>query len=152
MIDYDWTPLIGEKQNQIYREIKKFCKTLWLPVYDQKKQEWFFRHILLRKAYFTDEMMILLSFNPEYFDKNTKLDKTEKLSILKDFFKKLAERYSEIKSIYFSHNPNKADVAIWDLELIYGKNSIKEKILWLEFEISPTSFFQTNSAWAEKLY
>ena len=148
----DLTPLIDEKQNQIYREIKKFCKTLGLPVYDQKKQEWFFRHILLRKAYFTDEMMILLSFNPEYFDKNTKLDKTEKLSILKDFFEKLAERYSEIKSIYFSHNPNKADVAIWDLELIYGKNSIKEKILWLEFEISPTSFFQTNSAWAEKLY
>ena len=75
VIDYDWTPLIDEKQNQIYREIKKFCKTLWLPVYDQKKQEWFFRHILLRKAYFTNEMMILLSFNPEYFDKNTKLDK-----------------------------------------------------------------------------
>lgn len=152
VIDYDWTPLIDEKQNQIYREIKKFCKTLGLPVYDQKKQEWFFRHILLRKAYFTDEMMILLSFNPEYFDKNTKLDKAEKLNILKEFFIKLAEKYSKIKSIYFSHNPNKADVAIWDLELIYGKNSIKEKILWLEFEISPTSFFQTNSAWAEKLY
>ena len=152
VIDYDWTPLIDEKQNQIYREIKKFCKTLGLPVYDQKKQEWFFRHILLRKAYFTDEMMILLSFNPEYFDKNTKLDKAEKLNILKEFFIKLAEKYSKIKSIYFSHNPNKADVAIWDLELIYGKNTIKEKILWLEFEISPTSFFQTNSAWAEKLY
>jgi hypothetical protein len=29
--------------------------------------------------------MLLLSFNPEYFDKNTKLDKTEKLNLIKDF-------------------------------------------------------------------
>lgn len=152
VIDYEGTPLIDEIQNEIYREIKKFCKTLWLPVYDQKKQEGFFRHILIRKTYFTNEMMILLSFNPEYFEKNTKLDKSEKLNILKDFFFNLSEKYLEIKSIYFSHNPNKADTAIWDLELIYGEKTISEKILWLEFEISPTSFFQTNSAWAEKLY
>ena len=74
VIDYEGTPLIDEKQNEIYREIKKFCKTLGLPVYDQKKQEWFFRHILIRKTFFTNEMMILLSFNPEYFDKNKKLN------------------------------------------------------------------------------
>ena len=86
VIDYDGSPLIDEEQNEIYREIKKFCKTVWLPVYDQKKQEWFFRHILLRKAYFTKEIMVLLSFNPEYFEKNKKLNKAEKLSILKDFF------------------------------------------------------------------
>ena len=152
VIDYEGTPLIDEKQNEIYREIKKFCKTLGLPVYDQKKQEWFFRHILIRKTFFTNEMMILLSFNPEYFDKNKKLNFQEKLQILKDFFLKMAEKNPEIKSIYFSHNPNKADVAIWDLELIFGEKTIKEKILWLNFEISPTSFFQTNSAWAEKLY
>jgi hypothetical protein len=57
-------------------------------------------------------MMILLSFNPEYFDKNKKLNFQEKLQILKDFFLKMAEKNPEIKSIYFSHNPNKADVAI----------------------------------------
>ena len=152
VIDYDGSPLIDEEQNEIYREIKKFCKTMWLPVYDQKRQEWFFRHILLRKAYFTKEIMVLLSFNPEYFEKNKKLNKAEKLSILKDFFVNLSLKYPNIKSIYFSHNPNKSDTSIWDLELIYGEKTIKEKILWLTFEISPTSFFQTNSAWAEKLY
>ncbi len=150
--DMEWSPLIDETQNEIFRVIKKFSKTLWLPVYDQMTQEWFFRHILIRKTFFTDEMMILLSFNPEYFDKNTKLDKNEKLWIIKDFFIELAKKYTLIKSIYFSHNPNKADVCIWDLELIYGAPTIKEKILDLNFNISPTSFFQTNSSWAEKLY
>jgi len=43
------------------------------------RQEGFFRHIMIRRTHFADELMILLSFNPEYFEKNTKLDKEEKL-------------------------------------------------------------------------
>jgi len=150
--DFEWAPLIDELQNEIFREIKKYTKTLWLPVYDQMRQEWFFRHLLIRRTHFWDEMMILLSFNPDYFTKNTKLDLKEKLELIKTFLINLAGKYNVIKSIYFSHNPNKADVAIWDLELIYWNKTITERILWLDFEISPTSFFQTNSSWAEKLY
>ncbi len=150
--DFEWAPLIDELQNEIFREIKKYTKTLWLPVYDQMRQEWFFRHLLIRRTHFWDEIMILLSFNPDYFTKNTKLDLKEKLELIKNFLINLADKYNIIKSIYFSHNPNKADVAIWDLELIYWNKTITEKILWLNFEISPTSFFQTNSSWAEKLY
>jgi tRNA/tmRNA/rRNA uracil-C5-methylase (TrmA/RlmC/RlmD family) len=43
-------------------------------------------------------------------------------------------------------------VCIWDLELIYWKSTIIENLQWLSFNISPTSFFQTNSAGADKLY
>ena len=150
--DMEGCPLIDEEQNEIYREIKVFSKTIWLPVYDQKTQKWFFRHIMLRKTYFTKEMMILLSFNPNYFDDKPNLDKKEKLEIIKEFLINLAKKYPIIKSIYFSHNPNKADVCIGDLELIYWEKTIKEKLQWLFFNISPTSFFQTNSAWADKLY
>ncbi|MBT3729169.1 hypothetical protein HOF65_05490 [bacterium] len=67
---------------------------------------------MIRRTHFADEMMILLSFNPEYFEKNTKLDKDEKLRLIKEFLVSLASKYSIIKSIYFSHNPNKADVCI----------------------------------------
>ncbi|MDR3150440.1 MAG: hypothetical protein LBU14_02220 [Candidatus Peribacteria bacterium] len=67
---------------------------------------------MIRKAYFTEEIMILLSFNPDYFKKNTKLSQDKKLSLIKDFFFKLAEKYKIIKSIYFSRNVNKADTVI----------------------------------------
>jgi len=67
---------------------------------------------MIRRTHFADEMMILISFNPEYFEKNTKLDKEEKLLLIKDFLIGLTEKYPLIKSIYFSHNPNKADVCI----------------------------------------
>ena len=150
--DMEGCALIDEVQNEIFREIKKFSKTMWLPVYDQMRNEGFFRHIMIRRTHFADELMLLISFNPEYFDTNENLDKDEKLNILKEFLLSLPTKYNIIKSIYFSHNPNKADVCIWDLELIYGKESISEKLLDLEFQISPTSFFQTNSTGAEKLY
>jgi len=150
--DMEGCPLIDELQNEIYREFKAFSKTLGLPVYDSMRWEWFFRHLMIRRTYFADEMMLLFSFNPNYFETNTKLDKDEKLWLIKDFFLKLAEKYPVIKSIYFSHNPNKADICIGDLELIYWEPTIKENLQGLSFNISPTSFFQTNSTWADKLY
>ena len=150
--DFDWCILIDEIQNEIYKKIKDFSKTLGLPVYDQFDQKWFFRHILIRRTHFADEMMLLLSFNPDYFEDKQNLDKWEKLELIKNFLISLTEKYSQIKSIYFSHNVNKADTCIWDLELIYWEKTIKENLMWLSFNISPTSFFQTNSTWANKLY
>jgi len=150
--DMEGCPLIDELQNEIYREIKTFSKTMWLPVYDQMRQEGFFRHLMIRRTHFADQMMLLLSFNPAYFDINTKLDKQEKLNTIKEFLISLVDKYPVIKSIYFSHNPNKADVCIGDLELIYWEATIKENLQWLSFNISPSSFFQTNSTWADKLY
>lgn len=150
--DFDGFILIDELQNEIYRDIKKFSKTLGLPVYDQFNGKWFFRHILIRRTHFTNEIMILLSFNPEYFVDNIKVNKVEKINLIKEFLINLTKKYKEIKSIYLSYNVNKSDTCIWDLELIYWNKTIKENLMWLSFNISPTSFFQTNSTWADKLY
>lgn len=144
--DFDWTILISPLANKIYKEIKDFAKKSWFPAYDQFDQKWFFRHIVLRQAFFTNQIMIIFSINHKYFDSLSNLD------FLKDFFKDLASKYSEIKSIYLSLNDSRADTAIWELELIYWEKCIEEKILGLTFNISPKSFFQTNSYWAEKLY
>jgi tRNA/tmRNA/rRNA uracil-C5-methylase (TrmA/RlmC/RlmD family) len=104
--------LIDEVQNEIYREIKKYTKTIGLPVYDQFTQKGFFRHIMFRKTYFADEMMILFSFNSNYFEGKQNLNRQEKLKLIKDFLISLTKKYKIIKSIYFSHNPNKADICI----------------------------------------
>lgn len=144
--DFDWCILTDTLTNNIYKEIKDFAKQSWLPVYDQKPQTWFFRHILIRRTFFSNEVMVILWYNPSYneWDYDIKM--------IEDFLKELANKYEEIKSIYLSPNWNKADVAIWELSLIYWEKSIKEELLWLSFDISPKSFFQTNSYWADKLY
>jgi len=146
--DFDWTILISDIANKIYREIKYFSKNSWYPVYDQFKNEWFFRHIVLRQGFFTNQIMIIFSINHKYEDNFKKID----LTFIKDFFIELSKKYTEIKSIYLSLNSNLADTAIWELELIYWEKYIEEKLLWLTFNISPKSFFQTNSFGAERLY
>jgi len=143
--DFDWTILISDLANSIYKEIKDFAKNSLLPVYDQFNQEGFYRHIIIRQWFFTDEIMIIFSINHKY-------EKVKDLNFIKDFFNTLAWKYTQIKSVYLSLNDNKADIAIWELELIYGREFINEKLLDINFAISPKSFFQTNSYWAEKLY
>ena len=148
--DFDGCILIDEIQNDIFKDIKDYCKTLWLPAYDQMKQNWFFRHIVIRRSFFWDEIMLILSFNHEYLDSKEHL--SWKLEDIKRFFWQLASKYQNIRSIYFSHNKSKADTSIGELEHIYWEKVIREELLWIQFEISPTSFFQTNSYGAEILY
>lgn len=65
----------------------------------------------------------------------------------------LIAEFPSLKSIYLSYNNNKADILIGEkMELVYGSPTISETLLGLEFDISPQSFFQTNSKWAEILY
>lgn len=161
--DFDWTILISPLANKIYGEIKKFAKNSWFPAYDQFVQKWFFRHIVIRQTYFTNQIMIIFSINHKYFENESDEEKNwnyflldnnwkNKLDFITEFFISLASKYPEIKSIYLSLNNSKSDNAIWELELIYWEKYITETILWLNFNISPKSFFQTNSFWAEKLY
>lgn len=143
--DFDGTILISELANKIYKEIKDFAKSSGFPVYDQFNGEWFFRHIVIRQAFFTNQIMIIFWIN-HTFNGGTDVSFVEK------FLQELASKYSEIASVYLSLNDSKADVAIGQLKLVTGKPFIEEKLLGLTFNISPKSFFQTNSYGAEKLY
>ncbi len=144
--DINWFILINEDVNTIFREVKKYAISTGLPAYDQMTHKWFFRHLVVRNSYFTNEIMVILSFNHKHNDWNNELE------TIKAFLLDLAKKYPKIKSIYFSKNDSLADIAIWELEHIYWSEFIVEEILWLKFNISPRSFFQTNSPWAEKLY
>ena len=55
--------------------------------------------------------------------------------------------------ILHSVNDGLADVVKSDeMRLLYGRDFFMEKLFDLEFKVSVYSFFQTNSAGAEKLY
>lgn len=57
-----------------------------------------------------------------------------------------------ITSGYLLHNTGNADIVQWLHEHISGTPVITERLFDLEFEISPKSFFQTNTLGAEELY
>jgi 23S rRNA (uracil1939-C5)-methyltransferase len=148
--DYPTCTLIDENANVIYWKIRDFCKNTGYAAFDQKMVTGFFRHLVMRMTYHTKEIMLILSVHPKYF--STENEYTQALTILREFFMSLAQEHTDVASIYISHNENKADTSIGELELIYGKETISETILGLRFDISPKSFFQTNTLGAENLY
>ena len=82
---------------------------------------------MIRRTFFSNEIMIIFSFNHLYLEDKSHLQ--DKIELLKDFFIDLAKKHEIIQSIYFSYNDNKADIAIGKLELIHGKKTINETLL-----------------------
>jgi len=58
---------------------------------------------------------------------------------------------SGVKSIYLNYNSSDKHYSR-EFEKIYGENYIEEKILDLNYKVSPQSFFQINRSATEKLY
>ena len=151
VLDFDECILIDWVQNIIYQDIRKYTQESGLPVYDQKTRTWFWKHLMIRGMYFTKQILLVFSVNPDYF-KNLD-EKNTAIQDIKNYINtRLVSTHPKIVSVYISHNTNKADTLIWDLELVYGSTTISETLLWYSFDIGPKSFFQTNSLGAEKLY
>ena len=151
VLDIDTCLLIDDEQNEIYASIRNYTQKSWLPVHDQKVWTWFWRHLMMRKMYYSQEILLVFSIHPHYFESS--LQKDTIISSLQTYITQdLCINYSNIKSVYISHNTSQADILIGDMELVYWKESIQEHICWYTFDIWPKSFFQTNSQWASILY
>jgi 23S rRNA (uracil1939-C5)-methyltransferase len=62
-------------------------------------------------------------------------------------------RVPETTSVVMNVNPRKASVAVGVEEhLLGGRDHIRESVGGLSFQVSPSSFFQTNTAQAERLF
>ena len=119
-----------------------YFKEKGLKYYHKKLHEGVLRHLVIRKAFFTKEILINLVTTSDY-------------NIEEDFINMLLDLNldGEIKSIYHTKNDSLSDVVQADeLILVYGKEDIDEKLLGLKFKIGPFSFFQTNSRAAERMY
>ncbi len=111
--------------------------------YHRMKQEGYLRHLLVRKAVRTGEILI---------DIVTTTQEDHDLSGYRDMLLTL-ELTGHIVGILHTKNDSKADAVIDEgTSLLYGQDYFYEELLGLRFRITPFSFFQTNSLSAEVLY
>ena len=143
--------LADDEVNEIFREVDAIARNSDFPTYDPKTQIGFWRHLVIRKAKYTNEIMLIFSVNG-IFDQT----RNEKNILINVFFANIAQQLSEkfpnIVSIFALENTGKADIVAGDAKHIFGKLSITEKLFDFSFEIQPKSFFQVNTFTAEKLY
>ena len=107
------------------------------------RHEGFLRHLLIRKATKTSEIMVLLATSSQ-----SELDRDAFVKFLLNL-----DLEGQIVSIFHVKNDALSDAIVpEEIDLIYGKDHIEEEVLGLKFKISPFSFFQTNTRSAEVLY
>ncbi len=134
-----------------YRQILTATLDYFSPLYDEgkisfyhrMKQEGYLRHLLVRKAVKTGEILIdLITTTQTDFD-------------LEDYKNVLLglELSGRIVGILHTKNDSIADAVVdQGTDIIYGQDFFFEELLGLKFRITPFSFFQTNSLSAEVLY
>ncbi len=130
----------------VHSAVLDLARKTSLPYYHRLTHTGFFRHLLVRKARATGQILVDLVTT-------TQCVWTEDLD--KNLVSALTGLSLEgtITGILHTYNDSVADVVRSDrTDLLYGKDCIVERLLGMEFQITPFSFFQTNSRGAEVLY
>ena len=111
--------------------------------YHRMKQEGYLRHLLVRKAQKTGDILIDIVTTTQ--EDHNLMDYAEMLLTL--------ELKGHIVGILHTKNDAKADAIIDEgTTVLFGQDYFYEELLGLKFRITPFSFFQTNSLSAEVLY
>lgn len=133
IVEFDKCYVQTELSNIIFDDIKNSLLN--------KKIDQYFRHILIKHARGTDEVMvgfIVKDFNIPKIDEVTD---------------ELTTKYSQIKSVILNLNTRNDNVILGDEEkILFGREYIVDEFDGLKFKISLKSFYQINYHQMQKLY
>lgn len=138
MFDEEWeTKLI---------RIREFLKETGLTAWHPPKKTGFFRHIIVRKSFDQDQLLVNLVTSS---DGLTKFDVYAFGEFLQQLF---GNRIAGFQHTINDDVADRSKIENGSCSLIFGKPVVVEQLLGLSFEISMESFFQTNPKSAELLY
>lgn len=141
IIEVDRCFIQDETANEIMLIIKKWIEEFNITGYNEALGKGTLRHIMIRKAFKTGDIMLALVTN----DKN--------LPHKEELIHSITTEIKGVKGIIQNINDKKTNVVLGKKEIIlWGKGTIQDYIGGFKFNISPKSFFQVNPVQTEKLY
>lgn len=134
--------LIQDSCNQeILELVMAFLEEYQISAYQEETHTGLVRHILIRSARATGQIMVCLVIN------GSKLPHAEEL------VRRLLDSDLTISSICLNINQDKTNRILGDdIVLLYGQEYIEDRIGNIRYQISPLSFYQVNPEQTKRLY
>lgn len=135
--------LVHEDMTKILVCVLDYFKERNVSYYKKMQHVGYLRHLLLRRGDMTGEILVnLVTTTQEEYDLSPLVDALLALKL-----------EGKIVGILHILNDSLSDVVQSDeTRVLYGQDFFYEKLLGMEFKITPFSFFQPNSRAAEVLY
>ena len=135
--------LVHEDMTRILSCVLSYFQKLNAPYYRKMQHTGYLRHLLLRRGDTTGEILVnLVTTTQEDYNLHPLVEQLLKLDL-----------EGKIVGILHILNDSLSDVVQSDeTKILYGQDFFYEKLLGLEFKVTPFSFFQPNSRGAEVLY
>ena len=135
--------IVDNDYNLIVKCALNIAQQMELPFYHKMRHEGYFRHLVVRRAESSGDILVNIVTTSQVEADLTKL---------RDTLLELPLSGKIIGILHTTHD-SLADVVQADkIDILYGQDYFYEEILGLKFKISPFSFFQTNTLGAEILY
>ena len=129
------------KADEIIVTVRELLRSFHMTVFDDRTGKGFLRHVLVKRAFGTGEIMVVLvTGTPVFKSKN-------------DFCKALRKAHPEITTIVQNVNNSFTSLVLGEKEyILYGNGYITDELLGFRFRISPKSFYQINYEGTKLLY
>lgn len=134
--------MIEDKISQeIIRAIRDMLKSFRIKTYDEDTGYGLLRHVLVRRGFSTDEIMVVLVVTSPIFPSKN------------NFVKALRKKFPQISTVVLNVNDKKTSMVLGERDIVlYGKGFIRDRLCGCTFRISPQSFYQVNPVQTELLY
>ena len=121
--------------------VRRLLKDFGLTVYDEQQGRGFLRHVLVKRAFATNEIMVVLvTGTPVFKSKNA-------------FCQELLRCHPEITTIIQNVNNRFTSLVLGEKEtVLFGNGYITDVLCGLKFRISSRSFYQINRDCAELMF
>lgn len=140
IVNSDFCKLQPTSFSAISKIVREWAIKHKIQPYNEANHKGLLRHLYIRTAEVTGEIMVCLIINGDSVPHTDEL--TEKLKEIAGF-----------KSLQLNINKEKTNVILGKrCKALYGSEYITDILCGLKFNISPLSFYQVNRTQAEKLY
>ena len=169
--------IVNDDFNRILRCVFEHFNEAKISFYNKAMHRGYLRHLLVRRASKTGEILVALETSSDFITKaektamemdslkeflaspNAVYEKGEQSQAEKDILAELVEKIKKVSLegkitgiIHLVNDEVSDDVKAERQEILFGRDYITEELLGLKFKITTFSFFQTNSLGAEVLY